>query len=326
MLDLENVRATIEIRVAELNATCPQLLGEYPLKQYVGLLDSYPEVVGHGYVSREVRAYCGAIVKAHGEDVLERYHKLLLLTLIVQAQDRLKSIAMPEEVRHLYDANFQRIVRNIESETDPRGLYLQSHFWKEMSLCTLRLVPCGVLKVHLHGIPKRLTIASGFNQFVRSVRFILVRVGGFVPLYQMHLDMHDAQAMLAFTPAGWRRGYRTLAELLKLAPRVKGVFGVSWFQDPQLETISPELVYIRRLVIENGGAVFCVGPCNADGIKNATLRSRVRAKLYEDGKYTPTDYMVVWPRKELIDWADRQRGHESLQDAEAADYPAHLPC
>ena len=38
---------------------------------------------------------------------------------------------------------------------------------------------------------------------------------------------------------------------------------------------------------------------------NATAKSSTRKRLYEEGKYKPTGYMVIWLREELINWSDK---------------------
>jgi hypothetical protein len=100
-----------------------------------------------------------------------------------------------------------------------------------------------------------------------------------------------------------------VGELLKINQEVKGYFATSWFYDPELEKISPRLTYLRDVITENGGKLFVKGS-SPRTIRDATFKSPTRRKLYEEGKYLPTDYLIVWPRKQLIEWADRQvRNH-----------------
>ena len=79
--------------------------------------------------------------------------------------------------------------------------------------------------------------------------------------------------------------------------------GLSWFYDPYLKEISPSLNYLREIVIDNGGSLYYVGP-NESAIRNATLLSMKRKELYEEGKYMPTNYLYIWPKKKLIQWAE----------------------
>jgi hypothetical protein len=46
-----------------------------------------------------------------------------------------------------------------------------------------------------------------------------------------------------------------------------------------------------------------MGACDIHGIRDATVYSPHRRRLFEEGKYRPMQYLVVWPRKELLAWA-----------------------
>ena len=106
-------------------------------------------------------------------------------------------------------------------------------------------------------------------------------------------------------------------ELLKQDKRIKGVFGVSWFYDPQLTEISPRLVYLRKLFTDNGGRVFYIGP-NEQATKDALTRSQTRRDLYEQGKYVPTHYIIIWSRKDVLAWADKYSSEPDVESGNNA--------
>ncbi len=85
---------------------------------------------------------------------------------------------------------------------------------------------------------------------------------------------------------------------------MKGLFGVSWFRDPALSHISPHLTRLTTMVTDHGARLFPLGSCKAEGIRDATAKSKTRRRLYERGAYRPMEYLLVWPRKELLAWAD----------------------
>jgi hypothetical protein len=91
-----------------------------------------------------------------------------------------------------------------------------------------------------------------------------------------------------------------VAEMLERHEEIKGMFGASWFYDPQLENISPRLMYLQKIPLAGGAQMFYMG---ADRTGNALAKSKTRLKLYEEGRYRPQEYMLVWPRKELMAWA-----------------------
>jgi hypothetical protein len=148
----------------------------------------------------------------------------------------------------------------------------------------------------------RVLFANRPGAFFEAMRFVTCELRGVMPVYAMHTDLNDAELLREFCPDGWIRFYRRVASLLEKQAEVKGIFGTSWFFDPKLESISPHLTYLRTIVTNNGGAVF-YGGSSCQAVKDATLKSRTRRRLYEEKKYLPASYTVIWPRRKLISWA-----------------------
>jgi len=73
--------------------------------------------------------------------------------------------------------------------------------------------------------------------------------------------------------------------------------------------VSPRLAYIREQPEQNGASFFRIAP-NPDS--GALAKSATRRRLYEEGKYVPTEYCMVWPRKAMIRWAEKHRAQASL--------------
>lgn len=301
-----------------------EVLDVWPLTRYAECLDRYPETAGLEYRSGEVKAACAAISSAVGDTGLELYHRMLLLALAVRATRTLPQRGLPEQVDLLYAENFARIVHDIETSMDRPTLYTYplSPFCKDLALCTLRLIPAGVEKVHASRLPRRVFVASGLRGGLDALLFVLPPQRGMGPYYQMHLHSQDAQAMRAFNPRGWAEFYLIVAELLRRNRAIRGLFGTAWFRDPALARISPRLVYLRTMITDNGGRLLPLGPCGANGIRDATAKSATRRELYEKGEYTPMEHLAVWPRKELLAWADAAPDLGAYADGHART-PAH---
>jgi hypothetical protein len=90
--------------------------------------------------------------------------------------------------------------------------------------------------------------------------------------------------------------------LYALHPDVLGMFGASWFYHPVLDTISPRLSYLRDVPLKGGAHLFFVEEGGA-ARANSLATSPTRRKLYEEGKYFPTTYMMVWGREAQSNWA-----------------------
>ena len=258
-------------------------------------------------MSRQIGQWCQQIEAHWNIDVLGGYHKLVLTRLIIESERKLKTENLPEEIKELYCKNFNRVLDDIESG-QPHDLYTYTNdkFLKDLSVCSLRLVPVGARKIHLSVLPvKSFIFKKGFKQLLDSFKLIVFELGGVKPMYVTHTDSKDPDLLSEFNPVGFKKSYIRVAELLKREVGIKGIFTVSWFNDPYLANVTPRLTYIREIVTNNGGKLYYCGP-NKEAVKNATMKSQTRRKLYRKGKYLPCNYITIWPRKKLLAWANNQ--------------------
>ena len=127
---------------------------------------------------------------------------------------------------------------------------------------------------------------------------------GFRPWYESHWDR---RLIRSFTPRGYDQCYLRIAELLALNPAIKGMMGFSWWFDPSLESISPNLTFLRSVPLDNGAQLFRMGT-SADATQAALKLCAERRRLYATGDYLPTIYLLAWARKDMLDWAHRYSG------------------
>ena len=99
------------------------------------------------------------------------------------------------------------------------------------------------------------------------------------------------------------RSYFRVAMAMKLQRRVKGFFTTAWFYSPDTLEISPHLAWMNKVFIDNGGMIFRLGPAPLDS--GVFERSPERKKAYQEGRFTPTMGLVLWPRREMIKWAEQ---------------------
>ncbi len=307
-MDVMRIHALKQQLEKQIAAFSPVLLKDFPIKTYMELIDRYPKVGNYTYMSPEVKKLADTISRSCSSEVFESYHKCLLLSFIERAQEKSEFLSLPGEIRTYYSLNFERIFHDIESGVHEAGFYLypSDKFLKDLGVCSLRLIPAGAQKLNLSPLPADFLFRNGTSQFIIGLAYVLFELRGFRPLYNMHTDSHDTHLMSEFNPAGWRNFLVRAADLIKLNPSVKGVFGKTWFVDPQLEKISPRLCYVRHIFNRNGGRFFYLGPCTS-GIEDAVYKSPTRKKLYEYGKYIPKEYLGVWSGRSLIQWAERQK-------------------
>ena len=82
-------------------------------------------------------------------------------------------------------------------------------------------------------------------------------------------------------------------------PQACGIFGTAWFYDPAVKQISPRISFAQDLQVGRGARRIEIGS-NEGAINNATATSAERRNRYRDGTYLPTDYAIIWSRRDLI--------------------------
>lgn len=292
--------------LAELEDTIafsyPDLLKRYPVKDYVHTLDSSDPFKGYGYAPPRIRKWCDEIEALADTNTLENYHKLVLVYLISDVENRIEDLRVPASVSELLAASFQRILAQLANAETNFYLHGNDLFSKDLALCRLKLLPCGSELIDVcSGVPRSILFRNGFQQLARGARIFLNKGGGFRPWYESHWDR---RLVRSFTPQDYDQCYLRIAQLLELNPEIKGMMGSSWWFDPALEPISPNLTFLRKVPLDNGAQLFRVGS-SADATRAATHLSPERRDLYDSGSYHPTIYLLAWTREDMLEWADR---------------------
>ncbi len=183
--------------------------------------------------------------------------------------------------------------------------YFSIAFRHDVGVCCLRSIPVGgAWVVHKSGIGFRFLLIVGPWQLLKYLSFVIRKTGGFSPFYQIHTV---SRYLNLFSSEEMDLAYIRIVELMKKDPSVRGVIREGWLLDPNLEKVSPNLAFLRRIPQENGAMLFRRVTTNRN-IKVALSMSSTRRRLYQEGKYKPTFYSYIWPRKALIEWADGYHG------------------
>ena len=230
---------------------------------------------------------------------------VLLGTLLARAPARASSRRIPAELLESLCEQLYRIALELVAGTPLHTRLVDAVFLKELGICRLEVLPCKSLIVDKNsGVPRRLAFSGGIGQTLRVLRLIALTRVRLRPYFEIHAH---TPMINHFNPPGWDHCYRLVAVLLRRYPEYRGLVGGSWFFDPEVSRISPHLEYLIRRPQAAGAVFFRVGTSQSD-IDNATAKSRHRRKLYEDGKYVPTSYFMVWPREQLLEWAEHSTG------------------
>lgn len=225
--------------------------------------------------------------------------KIVILSCILENWDDFSHDNYSPTVLTQYEVIFNRILANCENDKG-WGEQKLDVYWKELAMVRKLMFPAGAQIVEQYsGFSIKQALHLNNISTLRFLKFLALN-GSSKGYYQIHTYTPE---LSQFNEKGWHECYLRLATMLKINTDIKGVFGISWFYDPQLTGISPRLTYLQSTPLLGGAKSFYLGN---DNTGNAISTSKSRIKLYKDGKYIPKSYLLIWPRKELIAWADEQ--------------------
>ena len=279
-----------------------KLFERYPVEEYIERLDATPKGTPYHHLMPEVAKFWLEVLDDYGPDALESYNRVTMLVLIETFEERAADRNYPDSVITQYRSSFSRIEKTIVESEFGTYSHTSDTFLKDFAICRQKAFPVGGAHIvdEYSGFSRTALLSGGIGQFFRFLFSLLFVSQGNMPFYVTHTHLSEIED---FGPEGRDECYARIAEMLERHPEMKGMYSASWFNDPALEEVSPRLAYLRKVPQENGAWVFRVGEDIEGG---ALSKSATRRKLYEDGKYIPTAYLVVWPRKEIIAWAKRR--------------------
>ena len=209
-------------------------------------------------------------------------------------------LSLPASILALYPDAFDRLADFLKSTISEPYDLTNDFFRKDIRFVLGLTVPCGTFVVDLFS---RVHLRTILLSFLRSgdvttiIRYLNIR--GYGPWLHMHIEQ---RYLTELNEKAHDRMYMRIAELLKGRRDVRGTTGSSWLYDPQLLKIGTRHAYIRLRPLERGAFFLKHGQGN---VEQATVSSKSRRRLYDEGKYVPIEYSMLWPRKELIAWAEQ---------------------
>lgn len=246
--------------------------------------------MGYHDVPGELAEFFSAVPKPHRS----AYLCALLLWLMDGFDQRFAASGLDAEFSLHYADAFNRIVDQIDADPSFADLSKDA-FMKDLWLARVVMIPAFAQVWWPHsGLGGRDLLRAGPAALLHGY----VRCGGRRPFFEGHT--HDPMARIKYwTAAGWYQAMRLGALALPAFPKHKGVFGTAWFYDPAMATVSPNLLFASNQQVGKGAFRMRIGANEAAHI-NATATSASRRRLVEEGKYVPTDYAIIWARRDLI--------------------------
>jgi hypothetical protein len=310
MISEKLIDQKIEELTGRILSTDGDILERFPIDVYVDAVKNPRQRRVYSYRSPLLLKLLGDMEAAYGSQAVIQYHKLGLMHLIKKSLPEIPNRNLPDSIMDLLMERLSTVIDELSGNPDQFYDYSKDLFIKDLCTCGLRLYPAGVELVEESRIQRRFLFTGGIKQFLAGFFFSIFRLGELqAQCYQIHMDMRNLKR---FNFKGRNDCYILVAELLKNNPSVKAMVGESWFYDPQLRHVSPRLNYLHAYPVKYGAKIFRLGATESD-VRLSTLKSENRRRLYEEGKYNPAHYMFIWPRKELIAWAETQKKEFELK-------------
>lgn len=221
-------------------------------------------------------------------DVYGHFLEVFCLYLINKNYPKIKQSNYPEAIKLYFHEDFERALKNVRKFIDQKKITFNDYIiYSYFEVLTLKRIPVGHQNLAPSGFSRKLFLKQSLKDKLRL--FNIYMRGGNTNYYEMHYNPHR---MKKFNLEGWEEVMKNTTDFLRINPKAKGIIGASWFFDPQLETISPELSYIRTIIKTSGGQFFYNGSSDED-LKNAFAFSKARKDAYEKGTYIPKNYLFI---------------------------------
>ncbi len=249
-------------------------------------------VTGPVRVYHRMSPEAGALLAPIRRELRPLWLSALLVRNIGRFERNFAASGLAGEFALHYADHFHRILDQIEAGPNFANPASDS-FMKDLWLTRAVMIPAFAQLWWPHsGLSLKAVLKGG----PAAARYVLLRCGGRRTFLEGHT--HDPVAKAYWNEAGWREALRLAALALPAFPRARGAFGTAWFYDPAIVEISPRIRFAQDLQVERGACRFAIGS-NSAAIANATATSNERRTRYQDGRYLPTDYAIVWSREDL---------------------------
>lgn len=241
--------------------------------------------------------------QALGDDASDAMRRALVATWALEMSERVRAADLPDDCLSFYPFWIERLAGFLASAD---GDYDRDHWAKDVRFVLVLSVP-GARTQTID-----LSSPMGPGQVVRNGRDghgwsqmaeYIKAEGWKKPWLEVHTESRHT---VDFTEAGWDQAWATAAEICKSRPHLAGMIGSSWFYDPPLQTISPRLAYLRVNPLKGGAFIIHQGPDQIHS-ERCGATSPTRRAMIESGEYLPRSWLVAWPRKALIAWADARK-------------------
>jgi len=295
----EEIQNCITLRQTDLDGISPYICRQFPMSAYIDDVKSYPEIRMHGYFRPRRKKIFSTIQKRYGFHAMALYHKLAFAYFMKDSLERLMSKSLPKGIISNIHSWYQRVVKDFDRQPDTYYDISKMDFKIDFGVCCLKSLPIGgAWFVKIRMIRPQVFLTFDIHRLKQILGCIFFKTKGYFHYCVIHTV---PRYLLRFNCRQMNIAYKEIGELMKCQPKIKGIFRRSWFLDPNLEQVTPELDYLRTIPQNNGAILFQSGTTHYE-ITESLAFSPHRRKLYEEGKYNPAAYAYIWPKKEFFEW------------------------
>lgn len=300
----EKIHSNAALLIDELGRENPGLLKQYPIESYTSLLNRMPLYKSSPFHFPKLYKILEMIKSQYGEVACERYQQLVLTELMKTHQTFAEYQARYTIEIATYFKNSLNRILSFTSLDNPL-LYSKKFdkFEKDTLVCMHRYIPIGAVGAILTTFPLRWMFKNGVHSLLKGLSHLL-RFGYNRPIIVIHAFSHDYDSLAKFTESGWKETYANLASIVIKNPKISGLVTGGWLFDPIFETISPNLQYLTKYMVEHGGTLYRGDVCTGKVLQDALFMAPKRRKLYEQGKYIPRVFRIYMSRENLISLQD----------------------
>ena len=229
------------------------------------------------------------------------FERTLLSCAAAETGSRIEKLPVYEPVKSLIRAEFQHYtdLRKLESERLKIGTYGFAVACKTISLSRF---PSGPMDWEISGFPRSWLLKVGVRRLPRVLGCLAFRVGGFAPLFFIHVARRPKNRALVIEKEVLRCYYR-IVRSLELQPWIKGILAHSWFHDPAAVHRYPHLEWINRPYLETKGLIVTDGMAPPDS--GFMEHNSERKEQFARGELRLRMGIAVWPRDSALEWANK---------------------
>jgi hypothetical protein len=228
------------------------------------------------------------------------FERALLRYAALETSSRIDGLPVHESVKALMRNEFAYYAKPAGGDPLEIGSY---QFVTGCKVISLRRFAAGPMDWEISGFPRSWLFQVGLSDLPRVLWFLSMRMGGFKPMFFMHVARRPKNRGLLLEKEVLRSYYR-MARSLELQESIKGIMADAWFHDPAAVAANPHLACLNRPYLEEGGLIVTRGPAQATA---GFLEHNIQRKdEFESGRLRYRIGVALWPRKAAIDWARRR--------------------